>query len=98
MDPKKKPVPPVYFLLALVAGFLLHKFAPVLDLSSTALTYTGLGVMTLGLGITIKSARLFSKRTMWSTSPASTAVVTARRSASGIAAARAAIRASRAAV
>jgi len=61
MHPKRKFMPPVYLLLALLAMFLLHDFAPLVRFGSTPLRYAGAAVMILGVGITIGSARLFSK-------------------------------------
>ena len=61
MDPKRKLVPPVFFLSTVIAMFVLHEFFPILRFGSVPLRIAGAAVMILGFCITIASAKRFSK-------------------------------------
>jgi len=61
MDPKKKPVPPVFLLLSIITMVLLHRFVPVLAFDGYGRFIAGSVLLAAGMGVTVPSARLFSK-------------------------------------
>lgn len=57
----KKLLPPVLFLLSVVAMFALHRFAPLAHASPGSWSLAGLALVVAGLGISIWHSRLFKR-------------------------------------
>lgn len=59
--PKRIVIPPVWFLLGLIAVFLFDRYYPVASFASSLVSAAGAVLAHLGLLSVISSARLFSK-------------------------------------
>lgn len=62
-DPRKRhpiDIPPVYFVLAILAMLALHRFLPIVDLVDRPWAYLGLIPVVAGIGLAIWAERLFS--------------------------------------
>jgi len=59
--PPQRPLPPTYFLVALVAMVALHLFAPGPRLIASLWRLTGLAPIALGLGLNVWADGLFKK-------------------------------------
>ncbi|NNC55306.1 MAG: isoprenylcysteine carboxylmethyltransferase family protein [Pseudomonadales bacterium] len=55
------PVPPVYFLLALLGAIAAHKYAPAMQLIHAPWNYAGVFFIAAGLAMAIVSAGAFSR-------------------------------------
>lgn len=58
---KRGPIPPVFFLLALLLQWGLHVFAPVVRLVPEAWSAVGIVPIAVGLGVIVFAARQFAK-------------------------------------
>ena len=58
---RRGPIPPVFFLLALLAAAALHKLAPVKQLINEPWNFAGLLFIAAGLAIVIVSAGAFAR-------------------------------------
>ncbi|MFT5139005.1 MAG: protein-S-isoprenylcysteine O-methyltransferase Ste14 [Rhodothermales bacterium] len=61
MEQKRKIVPPVYLLIALILLFALHRCEPIASFAHPTLMYFGATLAAFGLGMTVMSAGLFKK-------------------------------------
>lgn len=59
--PHRGPVPPVFFLLALLAAFAAHRYAPALQLVVAPWNYTGIFFVVTGLAMAALSAGAFHR-------------------------------------
>ena len=63
-DPKTRSpldIPPLYFALAIVAMFLLHRWLPIIDLIDPPWSWFGWVLIAGGVGLAIWAERLFSR-------------------------------------
>lgn len=73
-DKPRGPVPPVFFLLALLAAIAAHKYIPILQFINTPWNYIGILFIATGLAMAVVSAGAFAR--------AGTAIVPFRESTS----------------
>jgi len=62
-DPKNRSpldIPPLYFALAILSMFLLHRYLPIIDLIDPPWSRLGWVPIALGVGLAIWAERLFS--------------------------------------
>ena len=63
-DPKERSpidIPPLYFALAIVSMWLLHRFFPIVDLIDPPLSRLGWVFIIAGIGLALWAERLFSR-------------------------------------
>jgi protein-S-isoprenylcysteine O-methyltransferase Ste14 len=61
MEQKRKIVPPVYLLIALIVMVGLHQLVPIASFTHPTLMYFGTTLAVFGLSMTVMSAGLFKK-------------------------------------
>lgn len=62
-DPKQRSpfdIPPLYFALALLSMYLLHRWLPIVDMIDPPLSWLGWVMIALGVGLAVWAERLFS--------------------------------------
>jgi protein-S-isoprenylcysteine O-methyltransferase Ste14 len=63
-DPRQRlpiDIPPVYFALAILAMYGLHRFLPIIDLIDPPLSRLGWVLIVAGVGLALWAERLFSR-------------------------------------
>jgi protein-S-isoprenylcysteine O-methyltransferase Ste14 len=61
MEQKRKLVPPVWFLLSLIAMVALHRWLPIVRLVSPPVSYAGIVLVVAGLAISATAANAFRR-------------------------------------
>ncbi|MEM8949434.1 MAG: isoprenylcysteine carboxylmethyltransferase family protein [Pseudomonadota bacterium] len=63
-DPKNRSpfdIPPLYFALALLSMYLLHRWLPIIDVIDPPLSWLGWLLIAGGIGLAVWAERLFSR-------------------------------------